>query len=447
MLAIATKASVALVQKYLPSPFIFSLILTFIALLLTMMVMGLSPMEVLNAWGDGLWKLLTFTMQMALVLATGSALASAPPISRLLNYLARKVTTPSKAIVVVTLVALVGCWLNWGFGLIIGAIMAKTLAKHVKGVDYPLLVASAYSGFLIWHGGLSGSVPLAVATQGEALTKLSGGVLTQAIPIGETLFAPYNLAIIALLVIGLPLLNRAMHPKTNPTTIDPRLIHDESLPQLAHDTPAQRLDDSKIVGLLLAVVGFVYLGAYFMHHGFNLTLNIVITLFLFFGIATHLTPERYMRAITINMEGVGGIVLLFPFYAGIMGIMAATNSQGVSLAGNISDWFAAHASEHTLPLYSFLSAGIVNVFIPSGGGQWAVQGPVMMPAGQALGVSPSVMAMSIAWGDAWTNMIQPFWALPLLGIAGLNARAIMGYCLMTLIYSGVVICGCFYFLT
>lgn len=146
------------------------------------------------------------------------------------------------------------------------------------------------------------------------------------------------------------------------------------------------------------------------------------------------------------MRGIGGIVLLFPFYAGSMGMMMGANADGISLGRQITEAFISWSSADTFPLLAFLSAGVVNVFVPSGGGQWAVQGPIMLPAAEALGVSTTVTAMAIAWGDAWTNMIQPFWALPLLGIVGLGARDIMGYCLIMLLYSGIVISGAFYFL-
>lgn len=190
-------------------------------------------------------------------------------------------------------------------------------------------------------------------------------------------------------------------------------------------------------------IAAVYLFGHFAANGFNLALNIVIGLFLFAGLFAHGTPERYSRAIEDSARGIAGIVLLFPFYGGIMGLMMGASDGGSSLAGQISNAFVAMSNESTFPILAFLSAGLVNVFVPSGGGQWAVQGPIMLPAGAELGVSPVTTAMAIAWGDAWTNMIQPFWALPLLGIVGLDARAIMGYCLMALGYSGILICGLF----
>ena len=190
----------------------------------------------------------------------------------------------------------------------------------------------------------------------------------------------------------------------------------------------------------------IYLFNHFATKGFVLGLDVVIAIFLFSGLLMHGTPECYMRAVDESVRGIGGIVLLFPFYAGIMGMMMGANADGISLGRQITEAFISWSSADTFPLLAFLSAGVVNVFVPSGGGQWAVQGPIMLPAAEALGVSTTVTAMAIAWGDAWTNMIQPFWALPLLGIVGLGARDIMGYCLIILLYSGIVISGAFYFL-
>lgn len=438
--------SVALVQRYLPSPFVFSAILTLIVLAAAMISTHQTLPAMVQYWSGGFWSLLAFAMQMGLIFVTGHALASAPIVNRQLDRLAGLARTPGQAVVLVTLVALAGCWINWGFGLVIGAVFAQALARKVAGVDYPLLVASAYSGFLIWHGGLSGSIPLSMATGGPDLARITAGVLTEPVGVAQTLLTPLNLVIIALLVIGLPLLNRAMHPRADAKVADPARLAETRAELPQRTTPAQRLDDSRILGLALVAIAAVYLFNHFSSKGFVLGLDVVIAIFLFCGLLLHGTPERYMRAVDTSVRGIGGIVLLFPFYAGIMGMMMGANADGVSLGRQITELFISWASADTLPVLAFLSAGVVNVFVPSGGGQWAVQGPIMLPAAQALGVSPAVTAMAIAWGDAWTNMIQPFWALPLLGIVGLGARDIMGYCLITLLYSGVVISGAFYLL-
>lgn len=437
--------NVRIMKNYLPSPFVFCIILTAVILTAALTIANQSLLQATGFWSGGLWSLLGFSMQMAMILVTGHVLAKAPYVGKLLDNLAAKVKSPRAAVASVTLVALIGCWLNWGFGLIVGAVFAKALARQVRGADYPLLVASAYSGFLIWHGGLSGSIPLALATEGPDLMRLSGGTIQAAIPVTETLFSPLNLTIIFGLIIGLPLLNMMMMPK-NPLVADPEKLKEKEPELPPRDTFAQKLDDSRLIALFLAAFGAIYLYSHFSRSGFNLALNVVIALFLFIGLLAHGSPERYSRAVEDSAKGIAGIVLLFPFYGGIMGLVMGAPEGGVSLAAMITDAFIAISSERTFPILAFLSAGLVNVFVPSGGGQWAVQGPVMLPAGVALGVEPAVSAMAVAWGDAWTNMVQPFWALPLLGIVGLDARAIMGYCLTALLYSGALITLAFLFL-
>jgi short-chain fatty acids transporter len=199
------------------------------------------------------------------------------------------------------------------------------------------------------------------------------------------------------------------------------------------------MENSPILSMLIGLMGLVFVVYYFNKNGFKLNLNIVNFMFLFAGIILHGTPRRFLDAITSATKGSAGIILQFPFYAGIMGMMVGANAAGVSCAGLMSNWFVNISTVTTFPFFAFLSAGLVNFFVPSGGGQWAVQAPIMMPAGAALGVSAAKTAMAIAWGDAWTNMIQPFWALPALGIAGLGARDIMGFCLIVMLYSGVII--------
>lgn len=242
----------------------------------------------------------------------------------------------------------------------------------------------------------------------------------------------------------MPIVTRAMHPTPDKTvTIDPSLLHDEPLKKYEIKTPADKLEHSKILWLILLAFVFIYIVYYFNENGFNLSLDIVNMIFLFVGILLHGDLRRYIDVISEATAGASGIILQFPFYAGIMGMMTGAVEGTTSLAGVISTAFVNISNEHTFPLFTFLSAGIVNIFVPSGGGQWAVQGPIMMPAGVKLGVPAAKTAMAIAWGDAWTNMIQPFWALPALGIAGLGARDIMGYCIVTLLLSGVIATAAF----
>ncbi|QUX92570.1 short-chain fatty acid transporter [Marinomonas sp. A3A] len=432
---------VTLLQRYLPDPFIFAIVLTFAVFLLVMPSTGQGPMQVVNAWAGGFWNLLSFSMQMAMVVVTGHAMASAPAFKRKLAMLAGVATTPGQAIILVTVISAMACWVNWGFGLVVGAIFAKEIATRVKGVDYRLLIASAYSGFLFWHGGLSGSIPLSIAG-GANIEKVTNGAVMGPIPTSETIFSTMNLTILAVMFITIPLLNRLMHPAPQDTvTIDSELLKEQVVetPNKADMSPAERLENSRVLSLLLGAMGFAYIIYYFVNNGFALNLNVVNFTFLFSAVLLHGTPKSLLNSVSQGARNCSGILLQFPFYAGIMGMMTATGDSGASLAGVISQAFVSISNETTFPLFTFLSAGIVNFFVPSGGGQWAVQAPIMMPAGAALGVDAAKTAMAIAWGDAWTNMIQPFWALPALAIAGLGAKDVMGYCLMALIGSGVII--------
>ncbi len=438
-----TNGCVMLVQKYLPDPFLFAVILTILVFVLGIITTGQGPLQMVVHWGNGFWSLLLFSMQMALVLVTGHTLASAPIIKKGLTRLASFCKTPGQAIIAVSLVSGIACWINWGFGLVIGALYAREIAKQVKGVDYRLLIAAAYSGFLVWHGGISGSIPLSLATNAQELVKVTSGAVTEVIPTTQTIFAPFNLIISAILILTLPLVNKAMHPEPDKVfVIDPRLLVDpeeETAVAKENMTPAEKMENSPVLSMITGLLGLSFIIYHFSTKGFDLNLNIVNLIFLTLGIILHITPRRYLNALGEAAKGTGGIILQFPFYAGIMGMMTGGNAEGVSLAGQMSNMFVAISTPKTFPLFSFWSAGLVNFFVPSGGGQWAVQAPIMMPAGLDIGVPAAKTAMSIAWGDAWTNMIQPFWALPALGIAKLGARDIMGYCLIDLIYAGIII--------
>ena len=430
MLQRLSRPAVKLVERYLPDPYIFVLLLTIVAALAAMLFEQRSPLAVMQYWGDGFWGLLSFSMQMLLVLVTGFMLANSPPIKRLLDRLAATARTPASAIILVTLVSLAASWINWGFGLVIGALFAKALARQIR-VDYRLLIASAYSGFVVWHGGLAGSIPLTIATPGHFSEDQIG-----IIPTSQTIFAGYNLIIVVALFVIMPLINRWMMPSEDESVFVSReqLSEPEDRDRDAIERPADRLENSTLLSMLVGIPGLLYLVHYFFFAGGGLNLNSVNFLFLTLAIVLHRTPRSLLASLNEAIKGGAGIVIQFPFYAGIMGIMMQSG-----LAQSLSELFAAIANADTLPFWSFISAGIVNLFVPSGGGQWAVQAPVMLPAAEALGADVSRVAMGVAWGDAWTNLLQPFWALPVLAIAGLNAKDIMGFCLIQLVVTGVVI--------
>lgn len=245
-----------------------------------------------------------------------------------------------------------------------------------------------------------------------------------------------------LILITMPLVNYAMHPASEHTIlVDPALLVEEKEKTYTIDTPAEKIEHSKVLWFITLLLAFSYIVYNFAMNGFNLSLNIVNLIFLALGILLHGDLRKYVDAITGAASGAAGILLQFPFYAGIMGLMVAKNPEtGISLAAIIADFSVRISNEYTFPLLTFLSAGIINFFVPSGGGQWAVQAPIVMPAATEMGIEYGRAAMAIAWGDQWTNMIQPFWALPALGIAGLSARNIMGYLVIITLYVGIIAC-------
>lgn len=438
MVGAISKFFTAVVNKYLPDPLVFAMLLTILVFGLGITITPHGPMDMVQMWGGGFWNLLAFSMQMALVLVTGHALASSPLIRKGLGKMASIAKTPAQGVMLVTFASAVACIVNWGFGLVVGAMFAREVARRIPKSDYRLLIASAYIGFLTWHGGLSGSIPLVAATKGNPLEKTVG-----LIPISHTLFSTYNIVITLALIITLPFLTKMMMRKDY-VEVDPALLKEEpSTQKQLSDTAtiAEKLEESRILAYIIGAFGTVYLVYYFMNKGFDLNINTVNLIFFIAGIILHGTPMAYMRAVQNAARGTAGILIQFPFYAGIQIMM-----EHSGLGGIITNWFIHISNQSTFPVLTFLSSGLVNFAVPSGGGHWVVQGPFVMPAAQALDADLGKAAMAIAYGEAWMNMAQPFWALPALAIAGLGVRDIMGFCATALIWSGLIFMAGLYFL-
>jgi short-chain fatty acids transporter len=423
-------------QKYMPDPMIFAILLTFLTYILGIIFTKSGPFQMIQYWYKGFWTLLSFAMQMCVILVTGYALATTPVVQRFLRWLADLPKSSAGAAFLVGIVAVIAGLINWGLGLIVGAILALEVArqglKNNRKFHYPLLVAAGYMGLAVWHGGLSGSAPLLVATKGHFLEKQIG-----IIPVSQTLGSPLNITIAILMIIVIPLVLYLMAPK-DPSKVQPIRpelceVKTEAPTPKTEWTIADNLENSLWLSMITALAGVIYLVYYFATQGANLNLDIVNFTFLIVGIILHKRPIAYVRAVAEGVRGCAGIILQFPFYAGIMGMMKFSGLV-VVMAG----WFVAISNGTTYPVFTYISACIVNLFVPSGGGQWAVQGPIMVNAAQALHFSMPKTIMALAYGDQWTNLFQPFWALPLLGICGLRARDIMGYC-MAVMFIGIPI--------
>ncbi len=438
-----TNACINIANKWLPDPFIFAVFLSVILFISGIAFNGESPYSMIVHWGNGFWGLLGFAMQMSLVVMLGNCLASAPIFKRILQRLSSIPKTPKQAVALCTFVTGLCCMAQWGFGLVIGAIFAKELAKKVKGVDFRLLAVSAYSTFMLTV--LTSSITLKAASNPEELSKITGGAYTNVIPLIQTAYHPATLMALVAMLITLPLLNAAMHPSPDKTvTIDPRLIDEDELkskvePKNLEKNFANWIENSPLVSILIFIAGLVYIFHHFVILKGSLNIDIMNLGLLALGVLLHKTPINYVNAIKDAASSSAGIILQFPFYAGIMGMMAGKNAAGISIGGLLTTKLAEISTPTTLPFTTFASAAIVNMFIPSAGGQWAVQAPVMLPAAKALSVSPGIIVTALCWGDTWTNMIQPFWALPILGIAKLGVRDIMGFMVSIFLWTGIII--------
>lgn len=426
-----------LTQRYVPDPFVLAIGLTGLVALLALVVERQNPLDLVRAWGDGFWELLSFTMQMAFVLAAGYVLAHTPLAERLLDRLAERLPSPRTAVLAATLIGGVGSYLNWGFGLVIGGVVARKFALKVPGVHYPLIIAAAYSGFTIYVFGLSSSIPVTVSTKGHPLEQQMG-----LLPLSETIFAPPMIATCVAALIVLAVVNPLLHP-TDPARVREidRAQHEPpaSTPAATQDpedagprTLADRLNNSRALSYGASLVGLLYLILHFAGGG-SLDINTVNFTLLFLGIALMKTPGAYVRMITDAVRAVAGILLQYPFYAGIMAIMAASG-----LVLRFGDGMAAVSNAETLPLVGLLASFVINFFAPSAGGHWVIQGPFQIEAANALHSSLAQNAMAVALGNGWQDIVQPLWLLPVLAISRLRLKDIMGYLVICMLAVGVV---------
>ncbi len=434
MLAALGERISAVFRATAPDPFVIAVLLTGVTFAAALALTDRSAGELVSAWShpdEGVWKFLGFAMQMCLILVTGHALAASGPVAGALARLAALPSSGRQGAALVAFVAASLGTLNWGLGLIAGALLARdvgrSLARRSIPHHYPVLVAAGYVGLMTWHGGFSGTAPLKVSTAAEIADVLPAGVAIDPIPINETILSPMNLVITGGLIAIATVLFALLMPRTG-AAAPPRER------EVAHEPPADKpliprlLEDTPIVNWLLVVlIGAWAVGYYFPGGGQpsglrSLTPNTVNLTMLMLGLALHGSPRSYIAAAEDGARGCAGIIIQFPLYAGIMGMM---HSSG--LTAQIAGVVSSHATPATLPAFTCVSAGFINLFVPSGGGQWGVQGPIVVESALAAGVPVPKAVMALAYGDQLTNMLQPFWALPLLAITGAKAREIVGY--------------------
>ncbi len=424
-------------ERLLPDPFILSIGLTvLVAVLALLLVPGVSAPKLLNSWYAGAFKILAFAFQMILILLTGFAVADAPAVRAALGAMARNVKTPAQAVMLLFPVVAIAAWLNWGLGLVVAAFLSREIARRAK-VDFGWLVAGSYSAWSVCNNGLSSSIALSQATHGNEMNfveKATG----QLIPLSQTIFAPFVLVPTILVVVVMAMIFVWMHPKGD--DVQPLQIVDEALEADSHsrtalnpNSPAARMERSPIGTIILLALGLGLIWLKVSTHSFALDINMTILIFLLVGLALQGRPINYANAIRTGVKQTGSMVLQYPMYGGIMGIMA-----GTGLAALIAKGFVDIASSHTLPLWSYVSSMIITLLVPSAGGHWAVQGPFVVPATVALHASAARTAMGVAMAENVSNMLQPFWAVPVVAMAGIRLQRVMGYTAVTFVVSFVI---------
>lgn len=433
-----TRVCTRVCEKFLPDAYLFAIILTAVTFILCLILTDAGPVGTLTAMGGGMWNLLAFTAEMATIMVFGYAFAKTAAVEKILSTLAGVVHTPKQAYFFTAFVASICCWICWAAGLIMSAFIAKKIAARLPGIHYPLLVASAYGGFLVFQLGFTGSVSLLVATPGNFMEPLIGYL----IPISQTMLAPFNLflsVVVGLLVVPGMMLLSAPGKGEKIIEIDADALKEEENANkkisLKGLSPNAWMENNYFFNLLIAVAFTCYLVYYFAVAKGSLTIDITNLIFMVAGLYLTPTPIQYVKNCIEGATTAGGVIMQFPLYAAIQGMMLQTG-----LAQVLADAFVSISTAKTLPMWTFFSAGIINMFIPSGGSQFSVQGPIMIEAAQSLGADNARVCMAVAYGDNWTNLIQPFWALPLLAVANLKAKDIMGYLTPVLVVTGVVFC-------
>ena len=440
-------------KRFLPSPFIITVLLTFTTIILAVIFSifndsdsSLSFLEILSSWERGIWNndLLVFAYQMILILVLGNILVLSAPVDKVILLIAKKATSTEKAVVIVSFSVMLVAFFNWGLGLIFGAILARKIGDYsVENnieLNYPLVGAAGYVGLMVWHSGISGSAPIKVAEDNHLFSLMSSredSYLYENLPTSLnfdlTVLSNANLITFSLLLVLVPLAFYFLskNTSTDNATLKTLELNSKPLPSVK----LSGLENSRLFSFIFAIVLLI---AFFYQYSdqlimFKVTPNSLNFFMLGLSVLLHSNFKSFLNALKLSINGASGILIQFPLYFGIMGIM---KESGLIIF--ISDFFISISNEFTLPIFTFFSAAIINVFVPSGGGQWVIQGPVVIAAATELNVPIQKVVMALAYGDQLTNMLQPFWALPLLAITKLKAKEILPYTLIIMLVGLVV---------
>lgn len=440
----------AFTERWLPDAFGFVLVGTFLILALglgTGVPLVGTPAEVtastgyglVDAWGKGFWSLIQFTLQMAMIIIGGYAVAVSPPVARLITRLALWPKTPRAAIAFTAAVSMVSSYLNWAFSLIFTAILAKEIARVLRGVDYRALGAMAFLGLgTVWAQGLSGSAALQVASTGSSPKAVQDvikeGRGSGVIPLTDTIFLWQGIvATLIVFVVAVAVAWLITPSGAGVKTAEDMGIELKPLTREETDSSQRRpgdwLEHSPLFTVLLCLLGLWYLIRYFQNAQGSplnaLDLNTINLILILLALLLHWRPANLVTAVRDGAPAASGVLLQFPLYGGIFGMIAYTG-----LSKTIAGWLVNISNEFFYPAVIGIYSCVLGIFVPSGGSKWVIEAPYVIDAANQLQVNQGWMVVVYDLGEASANLLQPFWMLPTLAILGLKARHIMGYTFM-----------------
>jgi short-chain fatty acids transporter len=424
-------------ERYFPDAFVFALGAV-VLVCLAGLAAGETPLRLVAEFGGGFWGLVPFTMQMALVIIGGFVVASSPPLERLIVWLAARPKSPRGAVAFVAFFAMVTSLLSWGLSLIFTGLLVREVTRRLRGVDYRAICAAAYLGLgSVWALGLSSSAALLQATRSTIPEKLLP--VTGVIPLSQTIFLWQSLVLAAVLVIvsvaiayySCPEPARARSAESMGITFDPP----PKVPR-APATPGEKLENSPVLGVVVALlmVGFLILQVRDKGLVAALDLNNFNLAFLAFGILLHLRPSSFLSAVGRAVPATSGVLIQFPFYAGIFGIISNT-----AIKPMMADLFVRVTTQGTFPLIVGLYSAVLGLFVPSGGGKWVIEAPYVMAAANAWKVHLGWTIQIYNAAEALPNLINPFWMLPLMGILNVRARDLAGFSILQLLFHAPIV--------
>ena len=429
MLKITTRFFVRLADRWMPDPLVVAIFLTVICVVAAVLFTDFGITDSVDAWGNSFWNLLAFTMQMVLILGLGHVVAHTKPVHRVLVYIADRVNSAPLAYGGLAFVAGFCGLFSWGIALIVPAVLSRIIAASCQRrgikVHFPLLVASGWLGASTSMQGLSASIPLTINTPGHFLESQIG-----LIGLSATIFSIWSLSILFTKLCMIPLVVSRLGPDVQETREMPHILAPSEREEKTLEgplSPSRRMENARIVTITLAALGGIFAALHFKDGG-GLNLNMINMIFLVVGLALADSPRHYLELLGNAGRVIAPFLIQYPLYAGIMGVIAVSGLGEMFVNG-----FVAISTADSLPIWTFFSAGFLNLFIPSAGGQWAVQGPIAVEAAMQLGTDLPRIAMAVTLGESWTNAIQPLYAIPVLAVAGLHIRDVVGY--------GVIICA------